>query len=272
MACGERLRDIELEGKLQDALDAGHNVWVVGDVHGFYQTMVELCQRLALKENDWVVFLGDLIDRGPNSFGVVHHVMSEARMATVKGNHEAMMVQQFTMEKLRQPDLDVRLWMRNGGNTTVKSYLLAHQSTEGRLDESALAICAERHTTWMAELPTHIVLDRWRLVHAGYRPGVDLDAQNDDDLLWIRREFHASHVPVDPLRTVVFGHTITAGLPGRTLADWGRPWESEVMLEDERPSAIGLDTCLYHGPEGKRRLTAINLRTGQSVQQERVEA
>ena len=85
MACGERLRDIELEGKLQDALDAGHNVWVVGDVHGFYQTMVELCQRLALKENDWVVFLGDLIDRGPNSFGVVHHVMSEARMATVKG-------------------------------------------------------------------------------------------------------------------------------------------------------------------------------------------
>ena len=78
------MRDQALEEKLQQALDEGHNVWVVGDVHGFYQTMVELCHRLALKENDWVVFLGDLIDRGPNSFGVVHHVMSASRMATVK--------------------------------------------------------------------------------------------------------------------------------------------------------------------------------------------
>ena len=265
------MRDRELEGALQQALDAGHNVWVVGDVHGFYQTMVELCARLDLSENDWVVFLGDLVDRGPNAFGVVHHVMSSNRMATVKGNHEDMMVRQFTMGKMRTPDLDVRLWMKNGGNTTVKSYLRAHQSIEGKLDESALEACAQRHTTWMSELPTHIVLDRWRLVHAGYRPGVDAEEQSTDDLLWIRREFHTSRVPIDPQRTVVFGHTITAGLPGRTMEDWGRPWESTVMLEDERPSAIGLDTCLYHGPEHKRLLTAMNLQTGQSVQQARVE-
>ena len=266
------MRDQALEEKLQQALDEGHNVWVVGDVHGFYQTMVELCHRLALKENDWVVFLGDLIDRGPNSFGVVHHVMSASRMATVKGNHEDMMVQQFTMEKLERPDIDVMLWMRNGGDTTVESYIRAHQTTEGELDQSALEACAQQHTTWMSELPTHIVLDRWRLVHAGYRPGVDLEHQSDDDLLWIRNDFHSSGTPVDASRTVVFGHTITAGLPGRTVEDWGKPWESEVALDDERPCAIGLDTCLYHGPEQKRLLTALNLRTGQSVQQARVEA
>ena len=253
------MRNQVLEKKLQQALDEGHNVWVVGDVHGYFQTMLELCERLALNEDDWVVFLGDLIDRGPNSFGVVHHVMTQPRMATVKGNHEDMMVQQFTMTKLR-------------GKTTVASYLRAHQSSEGKLDESALEVCAQQHTNWMAELPTHIVLNRWRLVHAGYRPGVDLDGQTDDDLLWIRHDFHASRTPVDPLRTVVFGHTITAGLPGRTMADWGMPWGSEAVLEDGRPAALGLDTCLYHGPKEKRMLTALNLRTGRTVQQVRLEA
>ena len=62
------MRDYELELKLQAALDRGDNVWVIGDVHGFFQSMVELCERLELSEGDWVVFLGDLIDRGPNGF------------------------------------------------------------------------------------------------------------------------------------------------------------------------------------------------------------
>ena len=120
------MRDRELEGKLQAALDAGHNVWAVGDVHGFYQTMMELCNQMDLREGDWVVFLGDLVDRGPNAFGVVHHVMTADRVVSVKGNHEDMMVQQFTMGKMQRPDLDVMLWMRNGGNTTVESYMRAH--------------------------------------------------------------------------------------------------------------------------------------------------
>ena len=56
------------------------------------------------------------------------------------------------------------------------------------------------------------------------------------------------------------------------MADWGEPWESEVVLEDGRPAALGLDTCLYHGPKEKRMLTALNLRTGRTIQQVRVEA
>ena len=94
------MRDYELELKLQAALDRGDNVWVIGDVHGFFQSMVELCESLDLSEGDWVVFLGDLIDRGRNGFGVVHEVMNNPGFTSVKGNHEDMMVQQFTMEKL----------------------------------------------------------------------------------------------------------------------------------------------------------------------------
>lgn len=266
------MRDYELELKLQAALDRGDNVWVIGDVHGFFQSMVELCESLDLSEGDWVVFLGDLIDRGPNGFGVVHEVMNNPRFTSVKGNHEDMMVQQFTMEKIRHPDMDVMLWMRNGGNTTVASYIEATRNEEGEMDDVALEECAALHTAWMAQLPTHLVLDRWRLVHAGYRPNHDLEQQTSEDLLWIRRAFHAATQPIDPVRTIVFGHTPTVALPGHTKEEWGHVWHSEVRLKDERPAATGLDTCLYQGPLDRRVLSAMNLRTGRVVQQHRVEA
>ena len=265
------MRDVELEKRIQADLDAGHNVWVVGDVHGFFQSMTALCSQLNLREGDWVVFLGDLIDRGPNGFGVVHHVMHHPQCASVRGNHEDMMVRQFTMDKLRTPDLDMMLWMRNGGNTTVASYMDASRDSTGAVDEEGLEHLAREHTDWMARLPTHLVLNRWRLVHAGYSPDAPLDGQRDEDLLWIRGAFHHAVAPVDPLRTVVFGHTPTAGLPGHTVEDWGEVWRSDVLLEDGRSAAVGLDTCLYHGPNDLRKLTAMNLQTGEVVQQHRIE-
>lgn len=268
----EAMRDRALEEKIQADLDAGGNVWVVGDVHGFFQSMNELCAQLNLRSGDWVVFLGDLIDRGPNSFGVVHDVMHHPQYCTVRGNHEDMMVRQLTMEKLRTPDLDVMLWMRNGGNTTVASYMDSVRNEAGEVDEGALERVAAEHTAWMATLPTHLVLDRWRLVHAGYSPDVPLDEQRDEDLLWIRGAFHHAVAPVDGERTIVFGHTPTAGLPGHTAEDWGTVWHSSVKLADGRSAAIGLDTCLYHGPSDRRALTAMNLRTGEVIQQHRVEA
>lgn len=266
------MRNRRLEETIQASLDAGNNVWVVGDVHGFYQSMSELCAKLHLNVGDWVVFLGDLIDRGPNSFGVVHDVMHHPQYCSVRGNHEDMMARQLTMENLRTPDLDVMLWMRNGGNTTVASYMAAVRSDEGALNEDALEALTAEHTAWMANLPTHLVLDRWRLVHAGYSPDAPLDEQCDEDLLWIRGAFHHAASPVDPERTIVFGHTPTVGLPGLTAEDWGEVWHSDVRLEDGRSAAIGLDTCLYHGPKDRRTLTAMNLQTGEVVQQHRVEA
>ena len=69
-----QLRDFQLEANLQGALDSGHNVWVIGDVHGFNLTLRELVEKLELVQGDFVVILGDLIDRGPNSFDVVQFV------------------------------------------------------------------------------------------------------------------------------------------------------------------------------------------------------
>lgn len=264
-------RNTALEQQLQTALDEGHAVWVVGDVHAHHLTMRALVERLELGDDDWVVFLGDLIDRGPNAFAVVETVMQHPNMVSVKGNHESMMVEHFNKSGIDASTMDVRLWYRNGGAETVFAYEQAHLDEHGNEDEDAMYARVAQHTEWMASLPSHLVLDRWRLVHAGYDPEHDLETQSDDDYLWIRDAFHRASQPVDAQRTVVFGHTPTAGLPGFSAADWGRVWQSRVRLADGRPAAIGIDTCVYRSHAGPSVLTAFNLQTGDTVAQERVE-
>ncbi|MGB1588067.1 MAG: metallophosphoesterase [Poseidonia sp.] len=264
-------RDTALEKNLQTALEEGHRVWVVGDVHGFHQTMRALLDRLNLCAHDWVVFLGDLIDRGPNSFGVLQTIREHPNMTSVLGNHEAMMLEQFHADRLAMHDMDVALWWRNGGASTVFSYERAFGLDGDGLDEVAMHERVDEDRAWLATLPRHIVLEKWRLVHAGYRPGQSPDDQTDDDYLWIRRPFHEASEPVDAKRTVIFGHTPTAALPGFSIEDWGKVWYSTVVLEDGRSAAIGVDTCLFHGQDGAHHLTAFDLQTGEVVHQARVE-
>ena len=68
------MRDYNLEEKLQNAMDNNVNIWVIGDVHGYYNTFHVLVEKLQLNENDIVVMIGDLIDRGPTSADVVNYV------------------------------------------------------------------------------------------------------------------------------------------------------------------------------------------------------
>lgn len=264
-------RDAALEQRLQNSLDEGHSVWVVGDVHGFHRTMEALLEQLALSPGDVVVFLGDLIDRGPGSYQVVQSVMNHPQTVSVLGNHEVMMMRHFSEERLATHDQDIVLWWRNGGSSTVFSYEQAHTNDEGHLDEPSMYAVVESHQRWLETLPTHIVLDRWRLVHAGYEPNLPLDEQSEDEYLWIRGPFHRADAPVDPQRTVVFGHTPTAALPGHGPAQWGQIWNSKVLLDDGRSASIGIDTCLFHRQEGAKHLTAYDLQTGAVVHQARVE-
>ena len=90
-----RLRNSTLEIKLQSMLDQGSNVWVIGDVHGYFGTLEALIKRLALGENDAIVMLGDLIDRGPTSADVVNHVRTTSNIHSIRGNHEQMMIEGF---------------------------------------------------------------------------------------------------------------------------------------------------------------------------------
>jgi hypothetical protein len=118
---------------------------------------------------------------------------------------------------------------------------------------------------WLDSLPHHIVLDEFRLVHAGYSPWAgDLDLQSTKTLMWIRGEFHNSITPVDDNRTVVFGHST---MPSFGLSQ-DEIWESETELKNSRAAAVGIDSCCYGGKDPQ--LTALNLQNGDVVKQKLV--
>ena len=210
------MRDIELEKKIQKSLNEGNNVWVVGDVHGFNQTLRSLVAKLDIKTGDYVVLLGDLIDRGPDSYDVIQFVKTSPNIATVKGNHEKMMAKVFSLSRLEKPDLRISTWFYNGGLSTATSYINAYTDSSGNENTQELHQAIERDKLWIEQLPSQIVLDDWRLVHAGYDPNVDLDCQTDSELLHVRKPFHQATEPIDIHRTILFGHSITITLPGLT--------------------------------------------------------
>ena len=265
------MRDIELEMKIQKSLNEGNNVWVVGDVHGFNQTLRSLVAKLEIKTGDYVVLLGDLIDRGPDSYDVIQFVKNSPNMATVKGNHEKMMAKAFSLSRLEKPDLRISTWFYNGGLSTATSYINAYTDSSGNENTQELHQAIERDKLWIEQLPSQIVLDDWRLVHAGYDPNVDLDCQTDSELLHVREPFHRATEPIDIHRTILFGHSITITLPGLSKENWGEVWYSPLKLLDGRPAAIGLDTCVFHTTDSPAVLTAYNLQDGRVVQQTRVE-
>ena len=264
------MRNKEMEKDLQKSLDDGASVWVIGDVHGFSVTFENLVDLLELSEKDRVVVLGDLIDRGPDSYNVVKAVQADSRIYSTKGNHEQMMVEGFIPKGISHK-LEANLWLRNGGIETAASYIRAFMNHSGEEDSVALEQEIINDKIWMNSLPSHIVLDKWRLVHAGYDPRTELREQGEPEHLWIRTPFHNSTTAIDEQRCVVFGHTPTMLLFGDSDESYGNIWYSDVRLEDGRAASIGIDTCLFHKQQLPAWLSAINLQTMEIKQMPRVE-
>ena len=264
------MRNKEMEKDLQKSLDDGASVWAIGDVHGFSVTFENLVDLLELSEKDRVVVLGDLIDRGPDSYNVVKAVQADSRIYSTKGNHEQMMVEGFIPKGISHK-LEANLWLRNGGIETAASYIRAFMNHSGEEDSVALEQEIINDKIWMNSLPSHIVLDKWRLVHAGYDPRTELREQGEPEHLWIRTPFHNSTTAIDEQRCVVFGHTPTMLLFGDSDDSYGNIWYSDVRLEDGRAASIGIDTCLFHKQQLPAWLSAINLQTMEIKQMPRVE-
>ena len=95
---GRRNRQIEAE--LQRTLDEGGNVWAIGDVHGYADTLLALLDSLNLSSRDRVVLLGDLVDRGPSSCEVIRIARENPQIFSVLGNHEEMMLNSFDVDNI----------------------------------------------------------------------------------------------------------------------------------------------------------------------------
>lgn len=169
--------------------------YAIGDVHGCLDrltALVDLCMRHCGGRPMRLVFLGDYIDRGPDSRGVIDRLRSlqndmPGTVVCLRGNHEALLLEAIETD-------DDGLWLLNGAAQTLKSYGVTE-----------MAALPRDHVDWIAALPLFFDDGRRFFVHAGVNPAVALDRQDERDLLWIREPFLSSDR--DYGRLIVHGHT-----------------------------------------------------------------
>lgn len=209
---------------------------IIGDVHGHYDGLMTLLEAIAPGSEDRVYFLGDLIDRGPQSSQVVEFLLNSSYTCLL-GNHEQLLLDSFLNEKIRSPVL--QLWLYSGGAATIASY------GESRIPQE--------HLDWMRTLPTHLDLGDLWLVHAGVHPQIPLAEQTAEQFCWVRDEFHSLAKPYFPDKLIITGHTITFTLPNVSP---GKIAQGQGWLD--------IDTGAYHRKSGW--LTGLDI-TNQIVYQ-----
>ena len=199
-------------------LPPGELLYAIGDIHGRADLLENLLRRI---EEDartdragkkTLAFLGDYVDRGPDSCGVVEMLIADLPQGFaahfLKGNHEALL-----LGFLDDP-LTLDHWLLNGGAETMASYGVdiggldrLNASPQAWRDAFA-AVLPETHLGFFKDLELSLAVGDYLFVHAGVRPDVPLDAQVEADLIWIRAPFLDWPEPFGKM--VVHGHT-----PGR---------------------------------------------------------
>lgn len=194
--------------------------YAIGDIHGQLALLIEAHELIAADQaahgdaDAPVVHIGDLVDRGPDSAGVVELLRNGQaeghNWVVLKGNHDRMFTGFLDDPFARDPGLRSELsWLhpRLGGPQTLLSYGVREPGNRplDQVQQEALAIVPPQSRRWLQELPTMYQRGHALFVHAGIRPGVDLAQQTEDDLLWIRNDF--LNDTRDHGFLVVHGHT-----------------------------------------------------------------
>ncbi len=222
-------------------LPEGVRVYAVGDVHGCAAELDRLMGAILRDRDGWsgeahLVFIGDYVDRGPDSKGVVARLLDPPEgfeVCYLRGNHD-----QTLLDFLADPSV-YSAWRDFGGRETLLSYGVMPPRFE---EPSALAetrdrfraVLPVRHLEFFESLQFSTKIGGYFFAHAGVRPGIGLDNQSADDLLWIWDEFLTS--AMDFGMVIVHGHT---------------PAAQPVRLANR----IGIDTGAY----ATQRLTAAVL-------------
>ena len=184
-------------------------IFVVGDVHGQI-TMVEKLLKHWKPEEEQLLFVGDLADRGENSkatLELARDLVEKQNAIVIKGNHDEML-EMF----LENPSEHVMLYYMNGGGSTVNS-LLGREANQQEFEKNAQEI--KEQYPWLLpflkSLPLHYEWEDYLFVHAGVNLRKDnwRDSSNHD-FVWIREGFYDQPNHTD--KTIIFGHTVTATL------------------------------------------------------------
>lgn len=217
-------------------------VYAIGDVHGRLDllhrllTHIETDAETAAGLRCVLVMLGDYVDRGPDSAGVIDRlgalrggdVLTGFDIHLLKGNHEDMMLAFLA----GQGEREAARWLANGGAATLASYGLDPTLDVDTLRRSFMQALPPAHKSILHGLETCVVLGDYGFVHAGVRPGVPWHLQDPNDLLWIRKDFIDSDADFGVV--VVHGHA---------AADVAEIRANRINV-DTRAWASGTLTCL----------------------------
>lgn len=214
------------------SVDDDLRLYVIGDIHGRLDCLDDMLRRI---EHDGAgftgtveyIFLGDLVDRGPQSCGVIERLLNLSRGETATrfllGNHEEVMLMSINGDRSA-----MRVFDRIGGRATALSYGLDGADYDGLPIEGKIQALAEavpdEHLAFLSEFEDCIAIGGYRFVHAGVRPGVALNNQVRGDLRWIRDSFLNHELPFEGM--IVHGHTVTEDV-------------------DQRSNRIGIDTGAF---------------------------
>lgn len=204
--CLDRLATNALNKR--DLLMVNDRIIAIGDIHGCFENLRNLIEKVNPEESDLFVFLGDYIDRGPDSPNTVEFLIDFAeqhRSVFLLGNHEQMCLDYFENGGIK--------FLINRGDETLHQY-----------DSSGVLI--SKHLEFFRTLSTYYETKDFIFVHAGLRPGIPLHLQDTNDLLWIREDYQDSDY--DWGKIIVSGHT------------W---WHSPVLYNNR----IILDTGACYG-------------------------
>ena len=198
-------------------------IFAIGDIHGCFDKLQMLMDKIDIDfDNDTLVFLGDYIDRGPNSSEVVELKKRFPKIIFLKGNHEEMF-EDFLA------GIDRLKYLTNGGQQTLDSYLKKGRTFEG-------PPISQSHLDFFKTLRIYYETDQYIFVHAGLIENIPLESQDVRDILWIRGRFIDSDY--DFGKRVIFGHTVFP----------------EPLIQ---PNKIGIDTGAVYG----NKLTCLELPT-----------
>lgn len=225
------------------AIPDGRRVYAIGDIHGRNDLLQQLLDKIIQDDGERdaadseIIFLGDLVDRGPDSAGVIETAMrlkaAAGNVRFLMGNHEEIYLAAATGD-----EKSVRFFNRIGGRETILSYdIPVREYIELDMPELAQRIpqlFPREHVDFIAGFEDQIVIGDYAFVHAGIRPGIPLAEQSQKDLRWIREDFLSAQEPHEKI--IVYGHTI-----------------NDVVVETG--TRIGIDTGAYYS----NKLTALVL-------------
>lgn len=217
-----------IRGRVPSVPD-GVRVYAIGDVHGYARLLDGLLRQIDADKarrpvaDSVEIFIGDLIDRGPDSAGVLSRVAERSNAILVRGNHEDYMTASLQMGEVTAG------WLQYGGRETLASYGIIVPGYPSPDDRQAACLdladrLPEAHVALLDGMRDHVRIGDFLFVHAGLRPGVPLERQSRDDMVLIRQPFLDSYASFGAV--VVHGHT-----PG-----------PEPVL---RANRIGIDTGVY---------------------------